>query len=199
MVHCANCGYNFGPNSPKFCGMCGTTSNSTNLYNDKPGSVKSDEQTIGALNHLLEDKIQRIHNEGPSSSYSAPPPPRQRTSDETKLCTGCNNAITGEHIELHGALWHDNCFRCTSCNKKFQGGGKIQVFEKAGKPFCENCFNTQFMEACAGCGQPLVGSVVKAMNKTWHPQCFKCASCGVSVSKSFVNKDGRPYCTNCDQ
>lgn len=51
---------------------------------------------------------------------------------------------------------------------------------------------------CAGCEQPIKGTVVKALNKEWHKQCFVCSKCsGPFVGGTFAVKGGKPFCTNC--
>ena len=30
---------------------------------------------------------------------------------------------------------------------------------------------------CGACGKPIVGQVVTALGRTWHPECFTCAEC----------------------
>eukprot|EP01105_Mastigella_eilhardi_P017890 TRINITY_DN4122_c0_g3_i1.p1 TRINITY_DN4122_c0_g3~~TRINITY_DN4122_c0_g3_i1.p1 ORF type:complete len:1055 (+),score=298.38 TRINITY_DN4122_c0_g3_i1:34-3198(+) len=53
---------------------------------------------------------------------------------------------------------------------------------------------------CAACGQRIDSAVggVKALNKSWHQQCFVCNACKQPLlGGSFVNKEGRPYCKAC--
>eukprot|EP00741_Cyanophora_paradoxa_P005764 tig00000113_g5586.t1 len=54
---------------------------------------------------------------------------------------------------------------------------------------------------CAGCGNALGHTVIKALDASWHKDCFCCASCrtglaGGSVSQ-FYSQEGRPYCKPC--
>lgn len=42
------------------------------------------------------------------------------------------------------------------------------------------------VRTCYRCGERLTGQFVRALDKTWHLQCFKCADCGqISASKFF--------------
>jgi len=51
---------------------------------------------------------------------------------------------------------------------------------------------------CGGCEERIKdGSVVKALNRRWHPECFKCGGCGKGISGSFLTKEGMPYCKPC--
>ncbi|XP_032803038.2 paxillin isoform X2 [Petromyzon marinus] len=48
---------------------------------------------------------------------------------------------------------------------------------------------------CAACRKPIVGQVVTAMGRTWHPEHFVCVHCQVEIgSRNFFEKDGQPYC-----
>lgn len=55
---------------------------------------------------------------------------------------------------------------------------------------------------CAGCGKEVSTRILTALDKTWHPDCFKCAGCGTPFSTSsgggsFLIKDDKPYCNSC--
>lgn len=48
---------------------------------------------------------------------------------------------------------------------------------------------------CAGCEQPIIGRIVSAMKRRWHPQCFSCAECGENLEHaSCYEWEGKPYC-----
>ncbi|KAG1678711.1 Paxillin [Nymphon striatum] len=48
---------------------------------------------------------------------------------------------------------------------------------------------------CGACNKPIVGQVVTALAKTWHPEHFTCAHCNQELgSKNFFERDGQPYC-----
>ncbi|WVQ77819.1 hypothetical protein IAR50_007509 [Cryptococcus sp. DSM 104548] len=48
---------------------------------------------------------------------------------------------------------------------------------------------------CTGCGQPIIGRIVNAMNQRWHPQCFTCAECGELLEHvSSYEFEGKAYC-----
>jgi hypothetical protein len=35
---------------------------------------------------------------------------------------------------------------------------------------------------------------LSAMDKMWHPDCFKCATCGQKFRSRFFQHEGVPYC-----
>ncbi|CAG8487211.1 8444_t:CDS:2 [Cetraspora pellucida] len=48
---------------------------------------------------------------------------------------------------------------------------------------------------CAGCGKAIIGRVLAAMGKKWHPEHFNCKHCGITLEYvAFFEKDGYPYC-----
>lgn len=50
---------------------------------------------------------------------------------------------------------------------------------------------------CQGCGRPIVGSYVIALDGAWHPEHFACAACSRPIEASFIEHDGRPYHESC--
>ncbi|KAM3173511.1 hypothetical protein ACTXT7_012370 [Hymenolepis weldensis] len=52
---------------------------------------------------------------------------------------------------------------------------------------------------CAKCAKPFTaGSILNALEKRWHPECFVCAGCKRQLAnQSFHCKDEVPYCVNC--
>ncbi|CAN9513534.1 unnamed protein product [Ophioblennius macclurei] len=48
---------------------------------------------------------------------------------------------------------------------------------------------------CGACCKPIVGQVVTAMGRTWHPEHFVCTHCQDEIgSRNFFERDGQPYC-----
>lgn len=48
---------------------------------------------------------------------------------------------------------------------------------------------------CPACHKPIDGSVVSAMDKIWHSNCFKCITCQkILENEQYFEKDGKPYC-----
>ncbi len=52
---------------------------------------------------------------------------------------------------------------------------------------------------CKGCGQPIMGSYVTALNAIWHPEHFVCAGCKQPIRDNHLNVDahGQPYHAAC--
>lgn len=50
---------------------------------------------------------------------------------------------------------------------------------------------------CNACEKPIVGQVITALGKTWHPEHFTCNHCQEELgTRNFFERDGRPYCEN---
>lgn len=48
---------------------------------------------------------------------------------------------------------------------------------------------------CGACCKPIVGQVVTAMGRTWHPEHFVCTHCQQEIgSRNFFEREGQPYC-----
>ncbi|KAF3855987.1 hypothetical protein F7725_016710 [Dissostichus mawsoni] len=47
---------------------------------------------------------------------------------------------------------------------------------------------------CGACKKPIVGQVVTAMGRTWHPEHFVCTHCQDEIgSRNFFEREGQPY------
>ncbi|XP_037913636.1 transforming growth factor beta-1-induced transcript 1 protein [Hermetia illucens] len=48
---------------------------------------------------------------------------------------------------------------------------------------------------CNACDKPIVGQVITALGKTWHPEHFTCNHCNQELgTRNFFERDGYPYC-----
>lgn len=48
---------------------------------------------------------------------------------------------------------------------------------------------------CPQCGQAVIGPVVIALGRMWHPEHFCCAHCGDSIGhRNFFERQGKAYC-----
>jgi len=54
--------------------------------------------------------------------------------------------------------------------------------------------------ACATCKGAILGEMIQALGKTFHPEHFSCGNCKNPLgSKSFYEYNGEPHCENCYQ
>lgn len=55
--------------------------------------------------------------------------------------------------------------------------------------------NTVQKGCCNACEKPIVGQVITALGKTWHPEHFTCHHCNQELgTRNFFERDGLPYC-----
>ncbi|XP_039292398.1 leupaxin isoform X1 [Nilaparvata lugens] len=55
--------------------------------------------------------------------------------------------------------------------------------------------NTTQKGCCSACDKPIVGQVITALGKTWHPEHFTCTHCAQELgTRNFFERDGNPYC-----
>lgn len=55
--------------------------------------------------------------------------------------------------------------------------------------------NTAQKGCCSACDKPIVGQVITALGRTWHPEHFTCNHCCQELgTRNFFERDGHPYC-----
>ncbi|XP_078361810.1 leupaxin-like isoform X3 [Oculina patagonica] len=107
-------------------------------------------------------------------------------------CAACNKPIIGQVCTALGRTWHPEHFTCVTCEVPL---GATNFFERDGRPFCERDYHEQFAPRCAYCSGPILDSCVTALDQTWHPEHFVCASCGRPFGDTgFHERDGKPFC-----
>jgi len=110
-------------------------------------------------------------------------------------CASCSEPIRGDCINALGSQWHPEHFVCQYCQKAFVNG---TFFEHGGKPYCEVHYHNQTGSLCSGCGKPITGRCVNALDKKWHPEHFVCAFCmNPLAGGSFTEHNNKAYCKEC--
>ncbi|KAM5252642.1 LIM and senescent cell antigen-like-containing domain protein 1 isoform 2-T3 [Hipposideros larvatus] len=98
-------------------------------------------------------------------------------------------------VNSNGELYHEQCFVCAQCFQQFPEG---LFYEFEGRKYCEHDFQMLFAPCCHQCGEFIIGRVIKAMNNSWHPECFRCDLCQeVLADIGFVKNAGRHLCRPC--
>uniref|UniRef100_A0A674CZ37 Leupaxin-like n=1 Tax=Salmo trutta TaxID=8032 RepID=A0A674CZ37_SALTR len=127
-------------------------------------------------------------------------------------CASCGKVIVGKMITALGQVWHPEHFVCVVCTAEL---GTIGFFEREGKdclkPFTDGCFleldghplcslhfHSRQGTLCGGCGEPISGCCISAMERKFHPEHFVCAFCLRKLSQGvFKEQAGKPYCSAC--
>ncbi|XP_068187932.1 actin-binding LIM protein 3-like isoform X2 [Antennarius striatus] len=117
-------------------------------------------------------------------------------------CDSCDQYITGEVVSALGRTYHPQCFVCSICRNPFPIGDRVTFCGK--KCVCQQCSHTLSSKKpikvhgpsyCAGCGDEIKqGQSLLALDRQWHINCFKCRTCGCSLTGEYISKDGVPYC-----
>ncbi|XP_070557781.1 PDZ and LIM domain protein 7-like [Ptychodera flava] len=57
---------------------------------------------------------------------------------------------------------------------------------------------TDKMPTCSKCDEKISGTVITALTKKWHPECFECTTCKQNLRGKTFFKDaaGKPLCEN---
>jgi len=121
----------------------------------------------------------------------------EEDEEEDSFCPQCGEGFLQDEqiVNCAGEAWHRMCFVCAQCFQPFKDG---VFYEYEGRKYCEGDFNVLFAPCCAKCKSFIVGRVIKAMNVSWHPDCFRCESCsGPLADEGFVRNAGRALCREC--
>ncbi|KAG9510098.1 LIM domain-containing protein unc-97 [Fragariocoptes setiger] len=114
-------------------------------------------------------------------------------------CAKCNDGFEPyENIAKTGPdeLWHIDCFVCSRCFQPFKDN---EYFEFEGRKYCHDDFKRLYAPCCSKCGTFIIGRVIRAMHRSWHPDCFECQICGQRLTDfGFISNAGRALCYGCD-
>eukprot|EP01101_Sappina_pedata_P000018 TRINITY_DN10014_c0_g1_i1.p1 TRINITY_DN10014_c0_g1~~TRINITY_DN10014_c0_g1_i1.p1 ORF type:complete len:354 (-),score=122.02 TRINITY_DN10014_c0_g1_i1:33-1067(-) len=112
-------------------------------------------------------------------------------------CGGCGKVIAAyEAVEFNTQLFHEECFKCSSCNKQIEAE---QGYAKRGdKAVCAGCARKP-AAGCSRCTKPLSGAYLNGPEGQYHKDCFLCALCNGSLKTGFAEKNGKAVCPTCSQ
>lgn len=114
-------------------------------------------------------------------------------------CAACGRTVEGTYTTALGKNFHPHCFCCGKCRRPM-GAGAGQFRERGGVPYCQSCYATHLASRCARCSQPIMDTVITAMEKTWHKDCLTCTICRLPLTQTFwlyADKPNEPRCSRC--
>lgn len=115
------------------------------------------------------------------------------------FCSHCDEGFEEKEkiVNTNGEILHQQCFVCAQCFKSFD---KTEVYyEFGGRKYCEHDFQVLFAPCCGKCRQFVIGRVIKALNNSWHPNCFNCQLCERPLAdQGFIKNNGRALCHDCN-
>jgi LIM domain-containing protein len=115
------------------------------------------------------------------------------------LCNVCQTAVTAadEACQSMGYLYHAACFACCCCGRMLCGKAFYFINNKV---FCEDDYKNSGLQEmaakCTACGHLILDTILKAMDKTYHPGCFRCTGCNVCLDNQpfIINSNGLVFC-----
>lgn len=61
-----------------------------------------------------------------------------------------------------------------------------------------DCPDDTRLDACTGCGQAIEGPYLRTKGSSWHPNCFRCASCNNPIgNESYIPSNGQAFHEHC--
>jgi len=140
------------------------------------------------------------------------------------ICYACKKGITGNYTEAYGNPYHFEHWTCKNCGDRL--GDEFHSAKDGVNGLCDNCFfkcahcnntirdkyipekdlkyhpdcHVQAFTKCVGCGNVITGQYIRAKNdRPYHLNCFTCTQCGTLIESNYIEKNGRPFCTDCGQ
>ncbi|XP_013399482.1 insulin gene enhancer protein ISL-1 isoform X2 [Lingula anatina] len=97
----------------------------------------------------------------------------------SSLCVGCGGQIQDQFIlrVAPDLEWHASCLKCTECSQYLDES--CTCFVRDGKTYCKRDYVRLFGTKCAKCnlGFSKNDFVMRARNKIYHIDCFRCVAC----------------------
>ncbi|KAJ8278934.1 hypothetical protein COCON_G00060000 [Conger conger] len=110
-------------------------------------------------------------------------------------CSGCGEPVQENYLSAANGTWHADCFVCADCLSPFRDGCFMEL---DGRPLCSLHYHSRQGTLCGGCGAPISGRCISALDRKFHPEHFVCAFCLRQLSQGiFKEQAGKPYCGVC--
>jgi len=116
-----------------------------------------------------------------------------------ETCGACHQPIAGQVIKTCGLKYgyHPECFKCKVCDMNL--AGVHFSTDNQDNLYCPNDFNKKFAAQCCVCKKPIVPKEghttaprIRAMDRDFHPNCFKCEDCGLVLDTRVKGKECWP-------
>ncbi|XP_048833388.1 leupaxin [Brienomyrus brachyistius] len=110
-------------------------------------------------------------------------------------CSGCGEPVQENYLSAANGTWHPQCFVCADCLTPFSDGCFMEL---DGRPLCMLHYHSRQGTLCGGCGAPISGRCIAALDRKFHPEHFVCAFCLRQLAQGvFKEQAGKPYCATC--
>ncbi|XP_076801362.1 insulin gene enhancer protein ISL-1-like isoform X2 [Clavelina lepadiformis] len=114
------------------------------------------------------------------------------------LCVGCGCPIHDQYILRvpPNLEWHAGCLKCADCGQFLDE--TCTCFVREGKTYCKRDYTRLFGTKCNKCGMGFSKNdfVMRARDKIYHIQCFKCIACSRQLipGDEFALRDDGLFC-----
>ncbi|KAH6562518.1 hypothetical protein BASA60_011096 [Batrachochytrium salamandrivorans] len=128
----------------------------------------------------------------------AAPQDSSNTVGPRHTCADCKASIVdlrdAFEIEALGAWYHVDCFKCTTCRRRF--GDDVPYVPHLGQAFCESDYERYFLEMCIACKKPITdGNVAHALGKSFHEHHLRCSVCRMKIQPGrHFEHQGKLFC-----
>lgn len=175
-----------GSSTPTAAANMTSKSNSPSLPETPQTAGQSSENPGGTPNTEIPKGLDS--NQAPTESHTG-----------SGTCAACGRAIIGTSTTAMGKKFHPQCFCCGRCRRPI-GAHSGQFRERGGVPYCQSCYASHLAARCARCAEPILETVITAMDKTWHKNCLTCTLCRLPLTQTFwlyADRPNEPRCSRC--
>jgi LIM domain-containing protein len=129
-------------------------------------------------------------------------------AEEYGECASCGDPLSPvDSVTISGVPFHHACLLCVVCKKSLEG--KMVTLDAENKPYCTKDYTKRFSVVCAGCKKAITpkkgetkASRLRAMEKDYHLECFKCSDCSLVLKPGVKGKECWPiksklFCYKC--
>ncbi|KAN0006671.1 hypothetical protein ACTFIU_003387 [Dictyostelium citrinum] len=111
-------------------------------------------------------------------------------------CGVCKTIVNpgSERVKAGTNVFHVKCFVCKECKNELESF----IREKDGSLICDECDIKLNARKCFKCQLAIQSTIVTARGKSFHNDCFSCASCEKIIKGGFFFVEGEFYCSTCD-
>jgi len=133
----------------------------------------------------------KLHPET-KESYCNPCWEKLNVRQDNHMCSRCKRPIIGKFVLMNGLYLHPEHYRCVDCGIELSPDN---VREHENDLYCLIHYAALFRKICNKCQKPIVGRLVTALGKTWHPEHFNCTVCSIDLNEEdFYENEGKQYC-----
>jgi len=126
-------------------------------------------------------------------------PPKPQPTSTPSSSTSSSSSTPRKFCEECGATLVSNVKFCPECGHSIGTSAPTPTPSSYSSSTQSAPKSSSSDQMCAGCGNALGGSAVKALDKTFHRECFVCVSCHKSLATGGFLDDshGNPICSEC--